>query len=197
MHECHARVSCMSGICGSHLFSSSTGSYSWCASKLVEQPGTSHYTQRTETIDGSGNDKLSICVAIQQSWKDLTITGTSAAPSLETTWKLEDAAWSDRDYSWTNLGGFTPGNYKYMAKTGVTARTQSFTITVPTTMFFGVKIVVLSDGASPPPLTTANGWDLTCAGIDKIEGTSNYMTTSVGNLISQLPCTSVMHECHA
>ena len=131
------------------------------------------------------------------SWKDLTITGTSAAPSLETTWKLEDAAWSDRDYSWTNLGGFTPGNYKYMAKTGVTARTQSFTITVPTTMDFGVKIVVLSDGASPPPLTTANGWDLTCAGIDKIEGTSNYMTTSVGNLISQLPCTIAMHECHA
>ena len=123
------------------------------------------------------------------SWKDLTITGTSAAPSLETTWELEDAAWSDRDYPWTNLGGFTPGNYKYMAKTGVTARTQSFTITVPTTMIFGVKIVVLSDGASPPLLTTANGWDLTCAGIDKIEGTGNYMTHSVGNL--------TCHPCHA
>lgn len=47
-------------------------------------------------------------------------------------------------------------------------------------MIFGVKLVVLSDGAQPPSLTTAGGWDLTCAGIDKITGTNNYMDHSNG-----------------
>ena len=91
-----------------------------------------------------------------------TIDSRRRAATLETAWNAGGLAWSDRTYTWTDLGHMTSTNFDYKLKTSVTYRTSTYEVTPPSRY----QVVVTSDGPSPPSLSasstaTSSGWQ-TC-----------------------------------
>jgi len=121
------------------------------------------------------------------------VVATGYTPRVMTFWKVGHAVWSDQAHTYANLGDFVfghkcaanpvgcrytgnahdghdDGGFRYKIQTTQAQKTSSYIVT-PTTRS---QIVVLAEGSAAPPLSA--GWDTTCAGYNKIAGTSHYTT---------------------